>query len=69
MNETRRLWIILGAVIFSTLFVLGWFGRELYRKVPPIPLEVRIESGERLMNIINDLIDMFPASPAFLGKL
>ena len=49
MNETRRLWIILGAVIFSTLFVLGWFGRELYRKVPPIPLEVRIESGERLM--------------------
>ncbi len=49
MNETRRLWIILGAVIFSTLFVLGWFGRELYRKVPPIPLEVRIETGDRLM--------------------
>ncbi|WP_419660527.1 hypothetical protein Dvar_09150 [Desulfosarcina variabilis str. Montpellier] len=35
MNETKRLWIILGAVIFSTLFVLGWFGRELYRNVPP----------------------------------
>ncbi len=49
MNETKRLWILLGAVIFSTLFVLGWFGRELYRKVPPIPLEVRIETGERLM--------------------
>ena len=49
MNETKRLWIILGAVIFSTLFVLGWFGRELYRNVPPIPQEVRTETGERLM--------------------
>ncbi|BBO73216.1 nitric-oxide reductase large subunit [Desulfosarcina widdelii] len=49
MNETKRLWIILGAVIFSTLFVLGWFGRELYRNVPPIPQEVRTETGERVM--------------------
>lgn len=49
MNQTKRLWIALGTVIFSALFVLGWFGRELYRKVPPIPQEVRIETGERLM--------------------
>jgi nitric oxide reductase subunit B len=49
MNDTKRLWIMLGAVIFSTLFILGWFGRELYREVPPIPIEVRIETGERLM--------------------
>lgn len=49
MNDTRRLWILLGAVLFITLFILGWFGRELYRKVPPIPLEVQIETGERLM--------------------
>ena len=49
MNETKRLWILLGAVLFSTLLVLGRFGRELYRKVPPIPLEVRTETGELLM--------------------
>jgi len=49
MNETKRLWIVLGAVIFSTLIILGWFGRELYRKVPPIPLEVKVETGERLL--------------------
>ncbi len=49
MKETKRLWIVLGAVMFSTLFVLGWFGRELYRKVPPIPLKVQTEAGEMLM--------------------
>jgi nitric oxide reductase subunit B len=49
MTETKRLWIFLGAVVFGTLFLLGWFGRELYRQVPPIPLEVRTEAGEILM--------------------
>ncbi|MEJ2640487.1 MAG: nitric-oxide reductase large subunit [Desulfosarcinaceae bacterium] len=49
MTETKRLWIFLGAVIFGTLFVLGWFGRELYRQVPPIPLEIKTETGEVLM--------------------
>jgi len=49
MNTTKRLWIVLCAVIFSTLFVLGWFGRELYRKVPPIPSIVQTETGKVLM--------------------
>ena len=49
MKDTKRLWIFLGAVIFSTLFILGWFGRELYRKVPPIPAEVRTAAGDLLM--------------------
>jgi len=49
MDKTKRLWIVLGAVIFSTLIILGWFGRELYRKVPPIPLIVQTETGKILM--------------------
>jgi nitric oxide reductase subunit B len=49
MNGTKRLWIFLGSVIFVTLFILGWFGRELYRQVPPIPLEVRTATGDVLM--------------------
>lgn len=49
MKDTKRLWIFLGAVIFCTLFILGWFGRELYRKVPPIPAEVRTEAGRILL--------------------
>ncbi len=55
MNETRKLWILLGAVLFSTLIVLGWFGRELYRKVPPVPQEVRVEAGELVMTKIDIL--------------
>jgi nitric oxide reductase subunit B len=46
---------MLGAVLFVTFFILGWFGRELYRKVPPIPLEVRIETGRLLMTKKNIL--------------
>ncbi len=49
MQATRRLWIFLGMVIFSTFFILGWFGRELYRELPPIPSEVRTTAGETLM--------------------
>ena len=49
MNTTKRLWILLGAVLMSTLLMLGWFGRELYRQVPPIPLAVRTPTGETLM--------------------
>jgi nitric oxide reductase subunit B len=56
MQETKRLWIILGAVIFSTLMVLGWFGRELYRKVPPIPRYVKTVSGDTLMTR-SDILD------------
>ncbi len=49
MNETKKLWVLLGMVLFVTFFILGWFGRELYRKVPPIPQEVKTETGRLLM--------------------
>ena len=50
MKSTKKLWILLGAVIFSTLFILGWFGKELYRSVPPIPGLVLVSDGTRLMD-------------------
>jgi nitric oxide reductase subunit B len=49
MHATRKLWILLGLVLLSTFITLGWFGRELYRKVPPIPLKVQTTAGETLM--------------------
>jgi nitric oxide reductase subunit B len=55
MQETRRLWIILGTVIFCALFILGWFGHELYRQVPPIPLKVQTGTGRVLMTRDNIL--------------
>ncbi|MFB3855419.1 MAG: cbb3-type cytochrome c oxidase subunit I, partial [Vicinamibacterales bacterium] len=33
----RRLWFLLGACVFTAFFILGFFGREVYRQAPPIP--------------------------------
>ena len=49
MNKTNKLWLILGISIFVAFFILGWFGRELYRKIPPIPLRVISTTGKILM--------------------
>jgi nitric oxide reductase subunit B len=53
MRETttttiKRLWVVFGVAIFVAFFILGWFGREVYRKAPPIPERVVTESGRTL---------------------
>ncbi len=45
-----RLWIIFGATLFLAFFILGFFGREVYRQAPPIPSEVRTSDGLVLMS-------------------
>lgn len=48
MGEYRKLWWALIAVLGVTFCILGWFGREVYRQAPPIPAQVRSETGETL---------------------
>lgn len=48
MANYRRLWTILLVVLGLTFSVLGYFGREVYRKAPPIPAQVVTESGTLL---------------------
>ena len=55
MKETKTLWILIGTVLLTTFLILGFVGRELYRKVPPIPLEVVSPSGEVIMTQENIL--------------
>ena len=45
----KKLWITLGLVLLGTFMILGWFGREVYRKAPPIPERVVTEGGKLLM--------------------
>jgi nitric oxide reductase subunit B len=45
----RRLWVIFGITVFAAFFILGFFGREVYRQAPPIPDVVRTTSGRVLM--------------------
>lgn len=56
MNTTRRLWVALAAVLAGTFLILGLFGREVYRKAPPIPARVITESG-REITTREDILD------------
>ncbi len=42
---TRKLWIAFIGVMVISFAVLGYFGREIYRKAPPIPAKVVTTDG------------------------
>ena len=44
-----RLWLLFGLSVSAAFFILGFFGREVYRQAPPIPQEVRTTGGALLM--------------------
>jgi nitric oxide reductase subunit B len=44
-----RLWLIFGLAVSGAFFILGFFGREVYRQAPPIPSEGRTSDGRLLM--------------------
>src|SRR5437870_2958985 len=43
-----RLWIALACVILGSFALLGFFGRDLYRKAPPVPQRVVTADGRVL---------------------
>ena len=47
--QHRRLWILFVAALFAAFFILGFFGREVYRQAPPIPERVVTTDGRPLM--------------------
>ena len=49
MQDHRKLWMFLGATLLVAFVILGFYGREVYRKAPPIPDRVVSESGQVLM--------------------
>jgi len=51
----RRLWLIFAATLFIAFFVLGFFGREVYRQAPPLPDRVVTTDGRVLMTK-NDIL-------------
>jgi nitric oxide reductase subunit B len=48
MNDPRKLWIGLGALLVSSFAVLLFMGGEIYRQAPPMPERVVAESGALL---------------------
>src|SRR5690554_1440423 len=49
MGEYKRLWWILLSILAITFGFLGYFGKEVYRQAPPIPIAFVSEAGEPLM--------------------
>jgi nitric oxide reductase subunit B len=49
VSDIKKLWLILGTVVLGTFLLLGFFGREVYRKAPPIPSRVVTTNGDVLM--------------------
>jgi nitric oxide reductase subunit B len=45
---TKKLWIAFIAVMVISFAVLGYFGREIYRKAPPVPAQVVTSEGKVL---------------------
>ncbi|WP_437682174.1 nitric-oxide reductase large subunit [Sorangium sp. So ce131] len=56
MPSLRRLWLALAAVITAGFLILGFMGREVYRKAPPIPERVQTPSG-RVLLTKDDILD------------
>ncbi|MDA0272638.1 MAG: nitric-oxide reductase large subunit [Proteobacteria bacterium] len=47
----KRLWMILGICMFVMFAILLFFGREIYQKAPPIPLQYETSSGEVIFTL------------------
>lgn len=45
----KKLWILFAAVFIFSFSILGWVGSEIFRQVPPIPIEVVTSDGEVLI--------------------
>src|SRR5690606_12359661 len=45
MNKERKLWILFSAVMVISFAVLGYYGFEIYQKMPPVPKSVQTEDG------------------------
>lgn len=56
MNEYRKLWLMLIAIVGITFCILGFFGTEVYRKAPPIPANVVGANGTKIMTK-EDILD------------
>jgi nitric oxide reductase subunit B len=45
MDQTRKLWLGLGALLAGSFSVLLWMGGDIYRHAPPMPEVVKVADG------------------------
>src|SRR5690606_7230453 len=50
MGQYKRFWFALIGILIITFAILGYYGTEIYRKAPPIPLQVKTADGHLLFS-------------------
>ena len=56
MGSYKKLWLTLLGVLIVTFSLLGYYGVEIYRQVPPIPTQVSTNDGKVLFTR-DDILD------------
>lgn len=72
MGEYRKLWWALIGVLVVTFTLLGWMGKEVYHKAPPIPATVVNPAGQTLMtkdDILNGQVAWQSVGGMTLGSI
>ncbi len=56
MDTLKKSWLLLVTTIIVSFLILGFFGREVYRKAPPIPERVVVASSDQTVMTSDDIL-------------
>lgn len=56
MGQYKKLWWTLIAVMVIAMSILGYFGVEVYRHVPPTPAQFKVENTEQVLMTKEDIM-------------
>lgn len=56
MGQYKKLWWTLIAILTVTMSILGYYGVEIYRTVPPIPAQYKVENTEQILMTKEDIL-------------
>ena len=56
MGQYKKLWWTLIATLMVTLSILGYYGVEIYRNVPPMPAQFKVETSEQVLMSKEDIL-------------
>lgn len=56
MGQYKKLWWTLIAVMVMAMSILGYFGIEVYRNVPPTPAQFKVQNTEQILMTSEDIL-------------
>ena len=56
MGQYKKLWWTLIATLVVTMSILGYYGVEIYRNVPPTPAQFKVETTDQVLMTKEDIL-------------